>query len=1487
MSAIFSNDHWQLTALGLLIAWTLTATAAWSLAAALAFFLRRHSAQARLRVWAISMIVVLLAPLVVLLAAPLLPAHRWWRLPDATVATEALATTSPVQLPTKVDPVAAPQAVPNTAPIRAPRLRDENRARVLVVTPSSPTRAAAAVSNVATASPRSQPDHPAFHWIFWLLVVWLIGVAARALLFAWAMWRVHHLRAGAVELTASGESRMLTEICHQLAIRRTVRLLVSPRADVPLLCGLFIPAVILPVGHGRWPASRLRMVLVHELIHLKRRDVAWEIVAQLATLPVWFHPLAWLAVRRMRVERELACDDAVLMSGATAEDYAEQLVEVAAEMSATPPLAVAAVAMAGASPIERRVRSILDPRTWRAPLGRWRTIGLAACMASLVAVVAVLTPASGDEKAKDSPPAAKAKPPASAGSAAPYADQRIIAALNHPTTINLQNVSLDDALLALSESCGVPIALDANSFEVSGIEMSPTVTVQTNGEPLGGVLRSLARSSIGGAKIGISVVAKDGAVRICAKGAIVESGDDKPDRGQTVYAVGAVLTADGKPAANASIVARLRWEIVYLHADEKGRFSIPRQTDDRGRFPMIVRSADGSEMAVQEFPGWWQFAKVTLGPTKTVSLVVTDGKGRPIAQAHAAIIEMPEYEGFQETLVCGYTDDSGKFTERLPKKFQVGFAYAYKSGAGLDYRSFVPPGENNSDLHVKTPPQPVEPVQVTLAGARRVTIKCVDESGKPIPGLEVTPWILEKPGETGYLNDGRSWHVFTDANGEAVFGWIPIWPKRMFPFSVSPASGRRMNDVDIKFDPEKPTDQFTATIHRNVELSGTVRDVAGKPVAGAEIDLHGVGYSNQRHEDHTKSDDHGRYEFEVPPLHIYGLAANTKDRRQASPMRNGIAVYTQKPVTGVDLTLVPTTRVFGRVTLGPDNEPAVKYRVNASDFGRGRMRAPDPDFPHGRRDYIGWPNLSEFAFTDAQGRFELRLAPGKYDFFAGPTIRNGGMIIYPDQELHHKVEINGEKQLELNLNRDAPPKIGVLHGVVVNGGKPVPGAIIDGASQPGPNFDAVANGNGAFDIRVPTVPAVIFAKSKDGSLGGVARVGPTQRNISVHLGPTATVTMRLLHKDKTPFSSDRAVRYFVEIPMDPSEDRGGFHSGAESVVHPDRNGKLVMQGMVVGETYVISLQDIDSRSDYSRLTTIQSQKPGENMLPDITYEDRQPYKPPTLDERVADEFSGGSTAIRRNRNAMGYARVADARVLVTFADPKSPLTKKLVGLYFDDDLRSSVFGEYCTVAISTAGDKLPQAEALAKQLGITLPKDSPLVVAEDADGKVLSVLEPSALFDKKGAASPDVLRAFFARNAVPRQDGRAIFDAALAEAKRENKRVLADQMGVGCGPCITLASFLEKNRRLWEKDYIWIKMDLRWPHATEIMKSLKTKRELGIPWVAILDSNGKVIGRYLGFPDGDDAADIDRFVEMFKSTAQRMTPADLAQFKKALEAAAK
>ena len=83
----------------------------------------------------------------------------------------------------------------------------------------------------------------------------------------------------------------------------------------PAVCGLFRPVILIPQSLvENFSDEQLRAVLLHELIHLRRRDVWVNFVQALLQIFYWWHPLVWLANARIRRVREEAVDDAVMLA---------------------------------------------------------------------------------------------------------------------------------------------------------------------------------------------------------------------------------------------------------------------------------------------------------------------------------------------------------------------------------------------------------------------------------------------------------------------------------------------------------------------------------------------------------------------------------------------------------------------------------------------------------------------------------------------------------------------------------------------------------------------------------------------------------------------------------------------------------------------------------------------------------------------------------------------------------------------------------------------------------------------------------------------------------------------------------------------------------------------------------------------------------------------------------------------------------------------
>lgn len=175
-------------------------------------------------------------------------------------------------------------------------------------------------------------------------------------------------------------------------VRRPVRLLEDPKTFVPITWGVSRPVILLPGGAESWSAARRRAVLLHEFAHIARFDCALEYVAWLACAVYWFHPGVWYAARRLRAERERACDDRVVAAGTPPTEYATHLVDVAAGSTAPRRLALAALSMATRGGLESRLIDLLDPTRSRARLGTGLRLTIGAGTLACVAAAAMVQP---------------------------------------------------------------------------------------------------------------------------------------------------------------------------------------------------------------------------------------------------------------------------------------------------------------------------------------------------------------------------------------------------------------------------------------------------------------------------------------------------------------------------------------------------------------------------------------------------------------------------------------------------------------------------------------------------------------------------------------------------------------------------------------------------------------------------------------------------------------------------------------------------------------------------------------------------------------------------------------------------------------------------------------------------------------------------------------------------------------------------------------
>jgi beta-lactamase regulating signal transducer with metallopeptidase domain len=218
---------------------------------------------------------------------------------------------------------------------------------------------------------------------------------------------IQRLARRATDVSEPEQTRLLIECARRMGVRRPVRLLRSREHTMPMVFGTRAPAIVLPAVADTWPQDRQGVVLLHELAHVARHDCLTQLAAAVACAVYWIHPGVWWVARRLRVERELACDDRVLTAGTHAREYAGHLLEVAFSLGGDRSSALA-VSMARPRQLEGRLLAVLDTarnRSTPAPGSRLAGIAImAALLTPLAGAEAVAIPAGADSPRSANPP---------------------------------------------------------------------------------------------------------------------------------------------------------------------------------------------------------------------------------------------------------------------------------------------------------------------------------------------------------------------------------------------------------------------------------------------------------------------------------------------------------------------------------------------------------------------------------------------------------------------------------------------------------------------------------------------------------------------------------------------------------------------------------------------------------------------------------------------------------------------------------------------------------------------------------------------------------------------------------------------------------------------------------------------------------------------------------------------------------------------------
>lgn len=202
-----------------------------------------------------------------------------------------------------------------------------------------------------------------FHLPAFLPYIWGLGIGIVSMLNLISDIKIKRIRQGSLPLQ-NGQIRELYDCClSELNIKKRIPLYSSAYLSSPMATGLVKPVIILPIHLlSEFTEEEIRFILLHELTHMKHRDLFLNRFLALMQAVYWFHPVVWIGLREMRKDQEVCCDLSVLsmLEEHSYLDYGKTLIRFAENIVSR--LSFASRIAGSEKEIRRRIRCIASYR---------------------------------------------------------------------------------------------------------------------------------------------------------------------------------------------------------------------------------------------------------------------------------------------------------------------------------------------------------------------------------------------------------------------------------------------------------------------------------------------------------------------------------------------------------------------------------------------------------------------------------------------------------------------------------------------------------------------------------------------------------------------------------------------------------------------------------------------------------------------------------------------------------------------------------------------------------------------------------------------------------------------------------------------------------------------------------------------------------------------------------------------------------------------
>ncbi|MEK4441324.1 MULTISPECIES: BlaR1 family beta-lactam sensor/signal transducer [unclassified Niallia] len=233
-------------------------------------------------------------------------------------------------------------------------------------------------------------------------VIWIIGIMVFIASAIYAIYQIRQIKKSSTSIKDQNINELLEECKEIVGVKRKIILRETALINSPITLGLWKPYVFLPQKtKEEFSLSKIKYVFLHELCHQKSKDSFVNYLMWLVQIIYWFNPLVWLALKKMRIDRELACDASVLslLDESRYTEYGYTIIHFADKKFNRPYKQFSTGIGGTKEQLKRRIQSIANYRV-DSPLLKWKSKVIYALLAMVVLLFTSLSSAlaSSDDK---------------------------------------------------------------------------------------------------------------------------------------------------------------------------------------------------------------------------------------------------------------------------------------------------------------------------------------------------------------------------------------------------------------------------------------------------------------------------------------------------------------------------------------------------------------------------------------------------------------------------------------------------------------------------------------------------------------------------------------------------------------------------------------------------------------------------------------------------------------------------------------------------------------------------------------------------------------------------------------------------------------------------------------------------------------------------------------------------------------------------------